>query len=202
MLYRLVRPMRRSGSSKPQFIRRIPVEVRARLVGKCINVPIGDETVPVLITNKMETIRLSLRTSDPSEAKIRQAQAATYVERIFNAYRDDELSTLTHKQVVALSGELYRGWAKGMDGVDRIALVYTPEGWVRDDDFDAEHVSEEYAAAAAMVDRWTASGDLDDLEAALGAIVDRLLIHKGIAQVAAFSSNAPHGVRQGLEGWL
>ncbi|HSM40711.1 MAG TPA: hypothetical protein VK862_08160 [Afifellaceae bacterium] len=34
MLYRLVRPMKRKGSSNHQFVKRIPSDIRARMVGK------------------------------------------------------------------------------------------------------------------------------------------------------------------------
>lgn len=44
MLYRLVRPVKRTGSSKQQFVQRIPADLRERMVGMKLAVPIGEET--------------------------------------------------------------------------------------------------------------------------------------------------------------
>ena len=64
MLYRLVRPMRRKGSRHPYFNQRIPVDVRALAVGLKLALPIGAETVPLIISAKAETVKASLRTAD------------------------------------------------------------------------------------------------------------------------------------------
>jgi hypothetical protein len=66
MLYRLVR---RSGSCVPCFIQRIPADVKARAVGLKLDVPIGDITVPVIISSKASMVKVSLRTAEPAEAK-------------------------------------------------------------------------------------------------------------------------------------
>lgn len=45
MLLRLVRPVKRSGSTIPQFVQRIPSDVAGRAIGLTIMVPLGPETV-------------------------------------------------------------------------------------------------------------------------------------------------------------
>ena len=198
MLYRLVSPVKRPGSSNLQFAKRIPTDVRERLVGKTLHLPIGDESVPVHITERMSSLRVSLRTSDPSTAKVRQAKAAAYVEEVFAALRanpaaliDDRMETrpvapvsLTNRQATALSASLYRSWANGEDHERKIAMVHTPDGWVRDDDGD-EWGGEEagFAATTAYFDRLKDAGTVEDLERELGPLVDRLLQDKGIAAV-------------------
>ncbi len=57
MLFRLVRPVRRSDSRIPYFVQRIPADVKARAVGVKLDLPIGEETVPVTITEKTSMLR-------------------------------------------------------------------------------------------------------------------------------------------------
>lgn len=198
MLYRLVSPVKRSGSSNLQFAKRIPNDVRERLVGKTLHLPIGDQIVPIRITDRMSSIRVSLRTSDASTAKVRQAKAAAYVEEVFAALRanptallDDRVEaglaapvSLTNRQATALSASLYHSWANGEGRENKIALVHTPDGWVRDDDGD-EWGEEEagFAATVAYFDRLKDGGTVDDLERELGPLADRLLHEKGIHEV-------------------
>lgn len=40
MLYRLVRPVKRQGSSRHQFVKRIPVDLKDRLVGMTLDIPL------------------------------------------------------------------------------------------------------------------------------------------------------------------
>lgn len=69
MRFQLVRPVKRSDSSYPQFTQRIPADVRPLAIGRTLVVPLGSETVRIAITPTMGSIRFSLRTLDPSEAK-------------------------------------------------------------------------------------------------------------------------------------
>lgn len=108
MLFRLVRPVRRSDTRNPQFVLRIPTDLKTRMVGMTLEVPRGDAFVSIKISEKTQAIRFSLGTSDPTEAKQRQAVAVAHLERVFTALRSDTLTTLTHKQTLALAGEAYR----------------------------------------------------------------------------------------------
>jgi hypothetical protein len=116
MLLRLVSPMRRPGSSIPQFAKRIPADIRERLIGMRLAIPLGEEAVLVTVTDKMQTIRFSLRTSDPIEVKVRQGEAISFVETVFRAVREDSPLVLTNRQANALAGMLYRAWAEGDAG--------------------------------------------------------------------------------------
>ena len=112
MLYRLVSPVKRKTSSQSYFVQRIPAAVRDRAAGLKLMVPIGTETIPVVVTAKMATIRVSLRTSDPSLAKIRQAEVAGFFETVWQSLRAEAPVSLSHRDVVALAGEAYRAWAE------------------------------------------------------------------------------------------
>jgi integrase len=171
--------MRRSGSSVPQFVQRIPADVRDRAVGLKLHVPIGEETISVAITPRMSAIRCSLRTRGPSDAKVRQAAAAAYLENVWRSLRQKEAIALTHKQATALAGRLYRAWASGEGRERTTAVVHTPSGFV----VDAETAEEEEAGFAAIVARFKAAAEREELETALGPIIERVLRAEGIGAV-------------------
>lgn len=108
MLLRLVRPVKRSGSSIPQFVQRIPADVRARAIGRTLAIPLGCETVFVTIRPQMDAVRFSLRTRDPSEVKVRQARAAAFLETTWAA--------------VSLGSRVSGDWRKSM----ALATFFTP----------------------------------------------------------------------------
>ena len=54
MLLRLVCAVKRSGSSIPQFVQRIPADVRHRAIGRQFTIRLGDESVAVRITARAE----------------------------------------------------------------------------------------------------------------------------------------------------
>ena len=72
MLFRLVRPMRPSGSRNRYYVQRIPADVRCKVVGLTLALPLGDQTQALTISPRTQAIRISLRTDDPAEVKARQ----------------------------------------------------------------------------------------------------------------------------------
>jgi hypothetical protein len=122
MLFRLVRPVKRQNSTMSQFVQRIPKDVRGRALGRSLSIPIGADTVQLTISPQAEAVRFSLRTREPSETKRRQAEAAAYLETVWQALREDSPIPLTHRQATALAGRLYRAWASG-EGRERTTSV-------------------------------------------------------------------------------
>src|SRR3984957_4688758 len=122
MLFRLVRPVKRQNSTMSQFVQRIPKDLRGRALGRSLSIPIGADTVQLTISPQAEAVRFSLRTREPSETKRRQAEAATYLETVWQALREDSQIPLTHRQATALAGRLYRAWANG-EGRERTTSV-------------------------------------------------------------------------------
>lgn len=129
MLFRLVRPMRRNGSRNVYFQQRIPAEVKHRLAtiggrrvlefrfGATGAVDGSDgKTASVAVTGRSSSIKFSLRTSDPVEVKVRQAEAARQAELHWTALRQTKAVTLTHRQCVALSGKAIK---RGHPGSER-----------------------------------------------------------------------------------
>jgi len=174
MLFRVVRPMKREGSRIPVFVQRIPADLRSKAVGRRLEIPLGDSTVSVTVTERAQSIRFSLRTADPSEAKARQAIAAAYIEGVWKALRTDASVSLSHRQATALAGELYRSWADGQRG-RTISLEHIDGKW--------QHVAETaedgavyWDAVEAMWDRIGTGAEPANLEKHLGPIVDRVLL--------------------------
>lgn len=183
MHFRLVRPMKRKGSTKHQFVQRIPADVKLHAAGLKLHIPLGTETIPLTISPKAEAVRLSLRASDASTVKTRQAQVVAYLESVWQALRNSEALPLTHRQAVALAGELYASWADEQQPTHTTSVsldiktrepIADPEAGL----FDPE----DWGGVLASID----IAD-NDLESALGPVLNRLLLRKGIAKLALAS---------------
>lgn len=175
--------MKRPGSENLQFAQRIPADIRPRAIGQTLAIPCGPKTVKIAINPKTESIRFSLGTRDPAEAKIRQALAIAYLGTVWKALREAAAPVdLTNKQATALAGELYRAWADGEGRERTVAAEWDGERMVPASVTPAEEALF-FGAAAASLDRLAATEKPEDLERPLGEIIDRLLLAKGIASV-------------------
>ncbi|PSO30908.1 recombinase XerD [Bradyrhizobium sp. MOS002] len=175
--------MRRDGSQNKWFAQRIPADVRRKVIGVELAIPLGDSFVFVTPSESTQAIRFSLRTADPSEAKTLNAIAAAYLEGVWQALRNDAPVHLSHRQATALAGELYRVWADSESRARSVAMVHTPGvGWAPDTDSQDEQ-EVQWAAVVAMWEKVGKDGDPKHLEKPLGPIVDRLLLTKGIRRV-------------------
>jgi integrase len=182
MLFRLVRPVKRFGSSMSQFVQRIPADIRARAIGRSLAIPIGENTRRLIITAQAPSIRFSLRTRDPIETKIRQAKAAGYLETVWRALREVNPTSLSHKQATALAGQLYRAWAEGEEREETTGITWTPQGWI-EVRITPEEDAAAFKATVAHLDKIASDGIPAHLERAVGPLVDRLLLARGIATV-------------------
>lgn len=183
MLLRLVRPMRRKGSRIPYFTQRIPSDLKARSAGVKLALPIGDDTVPITISPKAQAVKVSLRTDNPGEAKIRQAAIAAYLETVWRALREDSPIPLTNRQATALAGRLYRAWSAGEGRERTIAIVLNANRVWEPDHESTDDVPDYWEAAARHLEALGDSDEPADLEAAFGPIIDRLLLGEGIRRV-------------------
>jgi hypothetical protein len=133
MLYRLVRPMRRKGTRNLQ---RIPADLRDQMIGMRLSLPVGSTTVPIRITPSTHSIRVSLRTADPTEAKNRQAGIAGYLARVFAQSRlaahlqDDRLGGWHPGQGArSITGHEPRTVGEGYGGVTLAAKARPMDGF-------------------------------------------------------------------------
>jgi integrase len=200
MLFRLVRPMRRSGSRNVYFVQRIPTDLKTRATGLKLNLPIGNETVPFAISRKANFVKVSLRTSDPSEGKVRHATTAGYLETVWQALREDAPIPLTNREATALAGRLYSAWASGEGRERTTSVIVMRDGSGRASDHEsADNIPEFWESAKRHLDAVetddeayqtkAARGELNakdtirPLERTFGPIIDRLLLHEGIRRV-------------------
>lgn len=172
---------RRKDTATPQFALRIPQDIRSRMVGRTLAIPISqDTTIRIDVTELTQAIRFSLRTRDNAEARRRKASASDYLDRYFAAVRSSPPAELTHKQTLALAGELYRAWASEPDSIPQ--SIYLVEGLglptTPPVDFDAE--SERLRATAFDVDAYTVPGREGERVAMFGHLTFTLLAQKGI----------------------
>lgn len=177
------------GSHTPSFTKRIPRDIRDRMLGRTLSIPLGSSTVAFTITPSTQAIRFSLRTANPAEARIRQAEAVSYVEQYFEWVRSGRIVELTHRQITALAGEFYRAWSRGPDGpgahitsearTGELLPAYIPEDEeLRDDFIKMEH--DAGALAAQKLNALSPDKQLSDL----GTVVDGLARQFGFPEVS------------------
>ncbi len=186
MRLRLVSPMASKGSPNAYFVKRIPTDLVNRMVGKTLVIPLAESSVSFTVTASTQSIRFSLRTDRPSEVRVRQAEALSYVEQYLEAVRSDRPIQLTHRQITALAGEFYKSWASGPDVTG--SLTHTPstgEFFTRDDDgFDEAEMLR--AARQRLKERAEGQGEEYFLEAH-GPEIDRRLSQLGVPAVTPAS---------------
>lgn len=100
---------KRAGSVVPQFRIRTPTKIVDRLRGKRVLLSIGspDHRPCVKTVTIGSDIAFSLETEDKAIAEARQANALDHFRRLFELTEADPVH-LSHKDLVALSGETYR----------------------------------------------------------------------------------------------
>jgi integrase len=106
----MARATTRHDSAAGQFYERIPADLRDHIRGKTllVELPAVGSLPPATISATAGTfLRFSLRATDPAAVKYRHAAAKEQVNRQYEAFRRGPAG-LTHRQLVALSGEVYR----------------------------------------------------------------------------------------------
>ena len=188
MLFRLVSSVKRKGSSNRQFVQRIPADLKGRVVGMKLEVPLGGEIVQLTISPKMEALRFSLRTRDPAEAKRRQAEVAAYFETVWQALRTNTPVALSHRQATALAGELYRAWTDERKERTAAVEVYREEtGQIVVKHLAGDPTDGQPDAWDALLSRLATVEEEAELERWFGSLLDRLLVRKGILRIDAGS---------------
>ena len=190
MLYRLVRSVKRSDSSLVQFVKRIPDDVLPRAANLKLSIPLGDgESQHITISPKAQAVRFSLRTRDPSLAKSRQAHVLAYLEEVWRGLRTTKPISITLRQAHALAGELYRAWASERQAEQTTAITLRPDrsGWDVALAASPEEEAEGFRAIVARLNALHANAEPTELESVVGALVDRLLLARGITAVEQHS---------------
>lgn len=90
---------------------RIPADVKEKAKGMRITIPVAEEHVSIKLS---DTAKTSLRTKDWQEAKRRFAETMAALEDYWRTLRQD-VTRLSHKQAVALAGEVRADFITIMD---------------------------------------------------------------------------------------
>jgi integrase len=114
MVLHMTRPTRRPRSSFLQFRKRVPTDIQRVANGRpvAMSFPAGaaGEAATVVRAALRGQVKFSLQTRDPATAKERTGLATAHLERLYAAIRSGPRS-LSHKEVVALAGLVYKGFA-------------------------------------------------------------------------------------------
>ena len=180
---RMARPTYRKGSTYIQFDRRIPKAVLDRVRGQKLLIPVGDEVVEKRISASAIHVKLSLRTNDKAEGKLRNAQVDEYLERVYAGLLTNVPVKLTHRECVAIAGVFYRAWSGDIErgsatsvelGEDGKWVTTKAEGGLIDVGYEPDDLAEAYSAAA---ERMSAATDrIDPQGTELAALVKRWLL--------------------------
>jgi hypothetical protein len=172
--------MQRKGSRNEYFQQRIP-HLKQAAIGRRLALVVAGETVSFAVTERSHVIKFSLRTSDSTEVKVRQAEAARQAELHWKALRQTKAVTLSHRQCVALAGRAYQGWASGeretATAMERVPVLTGLKAG------EAARESRWEPTSAAVMERepglWATAAKRIDPER-LGALANRLLLAEGI----------------------
>lgn len=173
MALQMPRPMKRKGTTFHQLVQRLPADVLGKVTGLPLTIPIGDTSIHKVISAKDRDIRVSLRTRDPQEAKARQAQAVAYLEAVWRSVREGP-RRLTHKETLALAGEVYRALAETLEDDPGEAAR-----WVAAEAGNVQAEAGEYGRASLMIlpeeEKRTRS-----IEERVGGFSDGVLARRGL----------------------
>jgi hypothetical protein len=149
-------------------------------------------------------VKVSLRTSDPSEGQVRHATTAGCRETVWQALREDVPIPLTNREATALAGRLYRAWAsgEGREQTTSVIVMRDGSGWASDHESvdnipdlwesakrhleEVETDDEAYQTKAAWGEL-NAKDGIRPLERTFGPIIDRLLLREGTRRIDAAS---------------
>jgi integrase len=109
MSLKMTRPTRRADSSRYQYEKRIPADALKRAQGRFYIVefpPFRGDKLAIVTGHLGPKVKFSLKTRDPEVAKVRTGIAEAHLRRLIDAIEHGAVP-LSHKQIVALSGEVY-----------------------------------------------------------------------------------------------
>jgi integrase len=200
---RMARPVKIKASSKTYFRKRIPIDVRKAASRQLLAIPVGSSVARVQLGVDPAFVKFSLRTSDPALSKERYAIADAHLNSVWESLRTSERN-LTHKEAVALSGEIYRLIVRALEDEPG-----PPEQWQRIKHLDQLAASGNYGDAklligegnrkvAALEDRY--GGFVDIVLSRQGLRVDQPSRQKLLMQVATALGLAAERLHRNSEG--
>ncbi|WP_368413395.1 tyrosine-type recombinase/integrase [Dongia sp.] len=126
MVLRMTRPTKRPESSFLTFRKRVPADILAKARGQSVTIhfpPSAADNATTVTVKLGEVVKFSLRTRDPVVAKSRTGVAEARLQSVWESIRSGP-KRLTHKQIVALAGQLYEAFAKSVEDDPGSASVW------------------------------------------------------------------------------
>lgn len=168
MVLRMACPTKRRGSDNWYYRKRIPADVQAILA----KLP-KDQRPPSWFKDH---ISISLKTADRAAAKAKCPDVAAEVEHTMATLRAGP-KPLTPKQISALSGELYRAFAEGLEDNP----VLTAEQWLRVSEMNEEARRGDYGTVAKLgIHRSPEDQRRASMEARFRRMTDAFLARRGV----------------------
>jgi integrase len=164
----MARPTLRKGSTYIQYDRRIPKTVLDRVRGQKLLIPVGEEAVEKRISETAFHIKLSLRTDDKAEGKLRHAQVDEYLERVYAGLLTDTQVKLNHRECFAVAGVFYKGWLRDRERRPMKVFQKNEDGTRTTRFIEGSPIEVAYAALAD-------DPDVDPLDPDLPALKGRLI---------------------------
>jgi len=176
MVLRMTRPTQRKESKNHIVRKRVPADILPKARGKKVTLtfPGEPEEVRIAVTLKYE-VKFSLTTHDRSTAKLRTALAESQLQAAFDNIRRGPVP-LTHKQIIALSGRVYRFFANL--GEDNPGDPKATAALIAD---NQAALAGRYAPSGALAQKLAGKDPIIvSLEARFGPIVDAVLSNAGV----------------------
>lgn len=203
----LGKPAKQRHSKNALFVHHIPMDLRAKLVGKTVVIPFGGDSKAITFNAVQRNVRFSLKAHQPSEVRKRQAEAQGHLERYFEEVRAGTDVKLSMRQVATLVGEQHQSWATDYDAVPPVRVDARERTIL--DPIPASHEDLELEAELLeTIGRDLASGDFTFTVPEGGQPIElsalKQLSQKGIAAVSedslkATASRLPAAIGTGLE---
>lgn len=173
--------------------------------GTTVAIPIGAETVLVRIGERAAVVAVSLRTRDPAEAKRRHSAAQVHLASVWQSFRDAP-KALSHRQIVALAGEVYRSMADALEEEPG-----SPELWATVVGISEAALAGEFGPGRLLIDVPGERRTRASLESWFGPTVDGVLARRAIVadeptrgrllvEVAKATIDASHKLKRNAAG--
>jgi len=144
---------------------RVPADLKDKAKGQTVALPIAGALKSF---SPGDSVKASLETKDPAEAKARYREADAALSKFWEALRKGP-QKLTHKEIQALAGIIYKAWTDTLDDDPG-----TPEMWQRIEEANSAAMRGKFGLAQFIIgepeDRVLAS-----LNMRFGEIVDGVL---------------------------
>lgn len=186
---------KRTGTANSQYSRNLPRSLHAQWGGKQIVVPWlgGLRTV----TLKVPTIRFTLETANPVEAKTRKRDLDDFFDGFFAwASGSGAPLELTHRQVMALAGDFYKAWSRGPGAAyvarverrgDSMVMV-SADPLLSDPELADDFAALEADAAGVAIEHLRATKSPEELASEFRSVVNNMLIRHNFPQITEESA--------------